>query len=333
MNLLLTRRQMLARTGTGFGLLALADLFARAEEPRIVLPHHPPKAKRCIFLYMPGGPSQMDLFDPKPRVLAENGMPLPFEKPKLELTKTGTLFASPWKFSKHGQCGADVSELLPHIAERVDDLCVIRSMVADNINHTGAATAQLARLLPQWQQATGMRTAGGAGGGLGRIAGYGPGWFETSRKRDFNMLPVKTRYTFEMTYDPAGAGGAGEFVFTLGGDGPFTGGPFKYTLPPDLRKSGATFDAFGIINGQAGGGPMTAYFDDLTIDGRRETFERDPQWLAQNNRAQHGDHGVHGAHRFGFSDTAFAGGQRGEIGGLFFSAPQMPGNYADRVGR
>jgi len=104
---------------------------------------------------------------------------------------------------------------------------------------------------------TGLRTAGGLADGLGRIAGYGPGYYEKPRRRDFNMLPVKTRYTFDMAYDPAGAGGAGEFVFTLGGDGPFTGGPFKYKLPPDLRKSGATFDAFGIINGQAAGGPMT----------------------------------------------------------------------------
>ena len=68
-----------------------------------------------------------------------NGKPLPFEKPKLERTKTGNLLASPWKFAKHGQCGTEVSELLPHLATHVDDLCVIRSMVADNINHTGAA--------------------------------------------------------------------------------------------------------------------------------------------------------------------------------------------------
>ncbi len=68
-----------------------------------------------------------------------NGQPLPFEKPKLERTKTGNLLASPWKFAKHGQCGTEVSELLPRLAAHVDDLCVIRSMVADNINHTGAA--------------------------------------------------------------------------------------------------------------------------------------------------------------------------------------------------
>jgi hypothetical protein len=88
---------------------------------------------------MPGGPSHVDLFDPKPRLQQDNGKPLPFEKPKLERTKTGNLLASPWQFSPHGQSGTPVSELLPHVAGCVDELCVIRSMVADNINHTGAA--------------------------------------------------------------------------------------------------------------------------------------------------------------------------------------------------
>jgi hypothetical protein len=153
----LSRRDMMARAGCGFGLLALADLLAaetpahatlahaaaepdRAVQPFAVrAPHHAPRAKRVIFLYMPGGPSHVDLFDPKPRLIAENGKPLPFEKPKLERTKTGNLLASPWKFSKHGQSGVEVSELLPHTASCIDDICVIRSLVADNINHTGAA--------------------------------------------------------------------------------------------------------------------------------------------------------------------------------------------------
>jgi len=143
--LTLSRRDLLARTGCGFGLLALADLLAANEPHRaaqayaIRAPHHSPKAKRIIFLYMPGGPSHVDLFDPKPRLAAENGQPLPFEKPKLERTKTGNLLASPWKFSRQGDSGIEVSELLPHTARHIDDLCVIRSMVADNINHTGAA--------------------------------------------------------------------------------------------------------------------------------------------------------------------------------------------------
>ena len=145
-----TRRDLLATAGTGFGLLALADLLAdeqrkspetdRAVNPfKVREPHHRPKAKRVIFLYMPGGPSHVDLFDPKPRLARDNGKPLPFEKPKLERTKTGNLLASPWKFGKHGQSGVEVSELLPRVASCIDDICVVRSMVADNINHTGAA--------------------------------------------------------------------------------------------------------------------------------------------------------------------------------------------------
>jgi Protein of unknown function (DUF1501) len=149
----LTRRELLSRAGCGFGVLALADLLAaeapattvagepsRATQPYAVrAPHHAPRAKRVIFLYMPGGPSHVDLFDPKPRLIKDNGKPLPFEKPRLERTKTGNLLASRWKFSRHGQSGIEVSELLPGMASWIDDICVIRSMVADNINHTGAA--------------------------------------------------------------------------------------------------------------------------------------------------------------------------------------------------
>ena len=147
-----SRRAWLGRAGAGFGLLALADLLAdeatpsggtnrlRSDSPSAVRPpHHPARAKRVIFLYMPGGPSQVDLFDPKPRLAVDHGKPLPFEKPKLERTKTGNLLASPWQFAPHGQSGTPVSELLPRTAACVDRICVIRSMVADNINHTGAA--------------------------------------------------------------------------------------------------------------------------------------------------------------------------------------------------
>jgi hypothetical protein len=145
MTLPISRRDLLASSATGFGLLALADLLAaqapdRAADPYAVrATHFPAKAKRVIFLYMPGGPSHVDTFDPKPRLATDNGKPLPFEKPRLERTKTGNLLASPWKFSRHGQCGTEVSELLPGMASHVDDLCVVRSMLADNINHTGAA--------------------------------------------------------------------------------------------------------------------------------------------------------------------------------------------------
>ena len=122
-------------------MLALRDLVAAAGSDSSIIRgrHHGASAKRIIFLYMPGGPSHVDLFDPKPRLAADNGKPLPFDKPKLERTKTGNLLASPWKFSRHGESGIEVSELLPGMASHIDDICVIRSMVADNINHTGAA--------------------------------------------------------------------------------------------------------------------------------------------------------------------------------------------------
>lgn len=139
----MTRRQVLASFANGFGMLGLAGMIqpeARAAMNPLAVraAHVPPRAKSVIFLFMSGGPSHVDLFDPKPRLLQEMGNPLPFEKPKLERTKTGNLLGSPWTFSRHGQSGIEISELLPHLATCADDLCVIRSMVADNINHNGA---------------------------------------------------------------------------------------------------------------------------------------------------------------------------------------------------
>jgi hypothetical protein len=131
----LNRRQALRRFANGFGVLGLASLLGEQSFGAV---HFPARAKRVIFLFMSGGPSHVDLFDPKPKLTEMNGQPLPFEKPKLERAKTGNLFGSPFRFSKHGQSGIEMSELLPHLSGCVDDLCVIRSMVADNINHNGA---------------------------------------------------------------------------------------------------------------------------------------------------------------------------------------------------
>jgi hypothetical protein len=139
-----SRRQALKRFASGFGVLGLAnllaaDVLADAARPlAAAAPMYGPRAKRVIFLFMSGGPSHVDLFDPKPMLVRDTGKPLPFPKPTLMRTKTGNLLGSSYKFAKHGQCGTEVSELLPHLASCVDDLCVIRSMVADNINHNGA---------------------------------------------------------------------------------------------------------------------------------------------------------------------------------------------------
>src|SRR3984957_14397454 len=147
----MSRRQMLRRFASGFGMLGLAGLLAEdfmasalaadvaaANPLRVRPPQFPAKAKRIIFLFMSGGPSHVDTFDPKPRLAQDNGKPLPFEQPKLVRTKTGNLLASPFKFKKYGQSGIEVSELFPKVAGRIDDICVVRSMLADNINHNGA---------------------------------------------------------------------------------------------------------------------------------------------------------------------------------------------------
>ena len=131
------RRAVLANFAGGFGMLGLAAMCAESSGGEQA-PHFPSKAKNVIFLFMSGGPSHVDLFDPKPSLTRLNGQPLPFEKPKLERTKTGNLFASPYQFSKRGQCGMEISELFPNVAKHADDICLIRSMVADNINHNGA---------------------------------------------------------------------------------------------------------------------------------------------------------------------------------------------------
>jgi hypothetical protein len=145
----LSRRDMLGQFANGFGLLGLAGIFSEQNShasttsaavdplaPRA--PMYPARAKRVIFLFMSGGPSHVDTFDPKPRLMAETGKPLPFAKPHLERTKTGNMLGSPFSFKRYGQCGTEVSELFPNVGGCVDDIAVIRSMYADNINHNGA---------------------------------------------------------------------------------------------------------------------------------------------------------------------------------------------------
>jgi hypothetical protein len=143
-----TRRDLLKLSACGFGWLALADL-CRAEEARSATksaadpllprpPHFPAKAQRVIFLFMHGGPSQVDTFDYKPLLTRDHGKPLPFSKPRVFSSATGNLLKSPWKFRQYGQSGAWVSDLFPHVARQVDDLCFIKSMWGSNSRHGGA---------------------------------------------------------------------------------------------------------------------------------------------------------------------------------------------------
>src|SRR5262245_44782503 len=146
-DLFLTRREVLHRCGMGMGALGMVQVMAQAGmlgtaaastaplnplTPR--RPHFPPKARRVLHLFMNGGPSHVDTFDPKPALQKNAGKPLPTPNLRTE-RKTGNAFPSMFKFKKHGKSGIDVSELFPHVAESADELCVIRSMFADVPNH------------------------------------------------------------------------------------------------------------------------------------------------------------------------------------------------------
>ena len=130
------RRQFLTRAANGFGSLALMNMLAQGATKSGM--HHPAKAKNVIFLFMDGGPSQMDTFDPKPRLRQDHGKKLPFRPPTTVFNISDLVYGSPFTFKQYGQSGATVSELFPHVAGCVDDLCIVRSMVADHSEHTAA---------------------------------------------------------------------------------------------------------------------------------------------------------------------------------------------------
>ena len=135
-NLNIPRRNFLASCGMGMGLSALAPLLNGQGNPMLPKePHFAPKAKRVIHLFMNGGPSHLDTFDPKPELTKWHGKVLPDEHRLNTERKTGAAYKSPFTFKKYGQSGLPVSELFPYVAKHADDLCVIRSMRADVPNH------------------------------------------------------------------------------------------------------------------------------------------------------------------------------------------------------
>ena len=147
-DLFLTRRELLGRMGNGFAALGLMGLLSESASGSSLLqgkatsqlnpmapklPPLPAKAKRVIFLFMNGGPSQVDTFDPKPSLRKYAGKAIPLNLPTER--KTGAALPSPYEFKKYGQSGIEVSEIFPNVAKHVDDMCVIRSMHADVPNH------------------------------------------------------------------------------------------------------------------------------------------------------------------------------------------------------
>ena len=144
----ITRRDVLTRAAHGFGALALQYLLEREgfaaarENPLAPRPQHfPAKAKSVIFLFMVGAPSHIDTFDPKPALKKYEGQQLPesFGKVPSQFTNGDTpLLASPWQFKKYGQSGIEVSTLFPHLAECVDDMCLVRSFYTESVVHAPA---------------------------------------------------------------------------------------------------------------------------------------------------------------------------------------------------
>ncbi len=144
----MTRRDALCRIGNGFGMMAFASLVGRSltYAQGVTTPDgtggaatldYPQRVKRVIFLFMNGGCSTIDCFDPKPALEKYDGQPLPGGSIRTE-RRTGELMKSPFKFKKYGECGMDVSELWPHLGELADDICWVRSVYTDIPNHEPA---------------------------------------------------------------------------------------------------------------------------------------------------------------------------------------------------
>src|SRR5215831_14556827 len=136
----LTRREALRRVGNGFAMTAFASMLGRSLRAAegvsggAATLDYPQRVKRVIFLFMNGGCSSIDSFDPKPMLEKYDGQPLPGGEIKTE-RRTGELMKSPFKFKKYGQCGMDISELWPHLGEVADDICWVRSVYTDIPNH------------------------------------------------------------------------------------------------------------------------------------------------------------------------------------------------------
>jgi hypothetical protein len=143
----ISRREALTSLGAGFGFVALSNMLstslAQAAEPGtggvIKQLHFKPRAKRVIFLFMNGGLSHVDTFDPKPMLDKYDGQPTPGGS-VLTLRKTGNLMKSPFKFQRYGKCGTEMTELWPHLGAVADDLCIVRSMWAEIPNHEPSIT-------------------------------------------------------------------------------------------------------------------------------------------------------------------------------------------------
>jgi len=207
---LITRRWFFRQCGVGLGSIALASLLGEQQGQAEVAtrlpnplapkqPHFAPKAKRVIYLFMGGAPSQLELFDNKPALAKYNGKPVPEEvvmgQKYAFIKPDAALYATEFKFAQHGACGAELSEVLPHLAEVVDDIAIVKSMTTDAFNHAPAqvlmqtGSTQFGRpcfgswvlygLGSEAQNLPGFVVMNSAGGLSGGAALYGSGFLPT----------------------------------------------------------------------------------------------------------------------------------------------------------
>src|ERR1044071_5913930 len=207
---LITRRWFFRQCGVGLGSIALATLLGQEQTEGATTskvthplapkkPHFKPKAKRVIYLFMGGAPSQLDLFDFKPTLAKYNGKPVPQEvvmgQQYAFIKPDAALYASEFKFAKHGKCGAELSEALPQLAEIVDDIAIVKSMTTDAFNHAPGqvlmqtGSTQFGRpCLGSWvlyglrsesQNLPGFVVLNSAGGLSGGASLYGSGFLPT----------------------------------------------------------------------------------------------------------------------------------------------------------
>ena len=181
----LSRRALLTRTANGFGALAASALFGPAASAGSLLarpggdgpftpraPHFPARAKNVIFLYMDGGPAQMDTFDPKPELARWAGKPIPVDTPPTQFDNIGTVLPSYWDFKPGGESGLPVSDLFPELRRQADKLCVVRSMTNKFPEHTAANYLLHTGHNPAGRPSVGAWCAYGLGSEADNLPGY-----------------------------------------------------------------------------------------------------------------------------------------------------------------
>lgn len=263
----MSRRDFLLRAGAGFGGLALSVMMAQEAQaaapkgaPNPLAPHlpmFPAKAKSVIFLFMYGGVSHVDTFDPKPELTKHDGLPLTGKgEIKTFFGGAGNLMKSPFSFAKYGQCGMDVSELFPHVAQRVDDLCFVRSLYGDSNNHAPALFEMNTGVIQQGSPALGSWVTYG----LGTLNQDLPAFVVMTDPRGG---PIGGAPNWSSGFMPASYQGT---VFRSNGS------PILDLSPPDNITSEAqrsSLDLMGQLNGQH----LAAHPGDSNLDARIASYE------------------------------------------------------------